>query len=67
MGDAVRCRSTVCIIGKIDRHRCNRSGDRQANRALHMIGIGGIRTDERSHAFVDRKTAEGKSKLETIR
>ncbi len=53
--------------GKTDRHRLNRGGDRQANRALHMIVISRLRTDEATRAFVARKTAEGKSKLETIR
>ncbi len=53
--------------GKTDRHRLNRGGDRQANRALHMIAIGRLRTDERTQAFAKRKTAEGKSKLEIIR
>ncbi len=49
------------------RHRLNRGGDRQANRALHMIVISRRRTDETTKAFTARKTAEGKSKLETIR
>lgn len=53
--------------GKTNRHRLNRGGDRQANRALHMIAIGRLRTDERTQAFAARKTAEGKSKLEIIR
>jgi transposase len=53
--------------GKTDRHRLNRGGDRQANRALHMIAISRIRLDERTQAFVARKTAEGKSKREAIR
>lgn len=53
--------------GNTDRHRLNRSGDRQANRALHMIAISRLRTDERTQAFVARKTAEGKSKREIIR
>ena len=53
--------------GKTDRHRLNRGGDRQANRALHMITISRLRTDERTHAFAQRKVASGKSKLEAIR
>ena len=52
---------------KTDRHRLNRGGDRQANRALHMITISRLRTDERTHAFAQRKVASGKSKLEAIR
>ena len=53
--------------GMTKRHRLNRGGDRQANRALHMIAIGRLRTHEPTKAYVARKTAEGKSKLETIR
>lgn len=53
--------------GKTDRHRLNRGGDRQANRALHMIALSRLRTDEPTKAFVARKLAEGKSKLEAIR
>jgi transposase len=53
--------------GKTDRHRLNRGGDRQANRALHMIAISRLRTDADTKAFAARKTAQGKSKLETIR
>lgn len=53
--------------GKTNRHRLNRGGDRQANRALHMIVIGRLRTDRATQEFAARKIAEGKSKLETIR
>ena len=49
------------------RHRLNRGGDRQANRALHIIVISRLRTDEATRAFAARKTTEGISKLETIR
>ena len=53
--------------GKTDRHRLTRGGDRHANRALHMITISRLRTDERTQAFAQRKVASGKSKLEAIR
>ena len=53
--------------GKTDRHRLNRGGDRQANRALHMITISRLRTDERTQAFAQRKVASGTSKLEALR
>jgi hypothetical protein len=53
--------------GKTNRHRLNRGGDRQANLALHMIAISRLRTDKNTQAFVGRKIAEGKSKLEAIR
>ena len=48
--------------GKTDRHRLNRGGDRQANRALHMITISRLRTDERTQAFAQRTVARGKSR-----
>jgi hypothetical protein len=53
--------------GKRDRHRLNRAGDRQANRALHTITIVRMRHDERTRAYVERHTAEGLSKKEIIR
>src|SRR5699024_6281197 len=53
--------------GKTHRHRLNRGGDRAANSALHIIAIGRLRTEERTRAYVDRRIAEGHSKLEAIR
>ena len=53
--------------GKTVRHRLNRGGDRQANRALHIIAIGRLRTCPRTKAYVARRIAEGHSKLEAIR
>jgi transposase len=53
--------------GKITRHRLNRSGDRAANSALHIIAIGRLRTDPRTKAYMARRIAEGRSKLEVIR
>jgi transposase len=53
--------------GNTSRHRLNRGGDRQANRALHTIAINRIRFDSRSADFVNRKMAEGKSKKDAIR
>ena len=49
------------------RHRLNRGGDRHANSALHMIAISRMRVDDRTKTYVARKTADGHSKLETIR
>jgi transposase len=63
----LRCRTAARVHRQDDRHRLNRGGDRQANRALHMIGISRLRTDDTTKAFAARKTAEGKSKLEAIR
>jgi transposase len=53
--------------GKVIRHRLNRGGDRAANSALHIIAIGRLRTDSRTQAYVEKRIAEGHSKLEAIR
>lgn len=53
--------------GMTQRHRLNRGGDRQANRALHLAVISRIRLDPKTQAYVAKKTAEGYSKLEIIR
>ena len=53
--------------GKTQRHRLNRGGDRGANSALHMAVICRMRMDERTKAYVARRTADGLSKLEIIR
>jgi transposase len=53
--------------GKVTRHRLNRGGDRAANSALHIIAIGRLRIDPRTKAYVERRIAEGHSKLEAIR
>ncbi|MBK4348189.1 IS110 family transposase [Lacisediminihabitans changchengi] len=53
--------------GKTNRMRLHRGGDRQANRALHMIVIGRMKNHTPTKTFVDRKLAEGKSKRDAIR
>jgi transposase len=53
--------------GKTIRHRLNRHGNRDANRALYVIAVCRVRRDERPRAYVARRTAEGKSKKEIIR
>ncbi len=53
--------------GQTQRHRLNRGGDRQANRALHLAVISRIRLDPTTQAYVAKKTAEGHSKMEIIR
>ena len=61
----------VCPIpassGKTQRHRLNRGGNRQANSALHMVVVCRMRTDERTRAYVARRTQEGLSKREIMR
>jgi transposase len=53
--------------GKVVRHRLNRGGNREANRALYMICLARMRRDRRTQEYVARRTAEGKSKREIIR
>jgi transposase len=53
--------------GKVVRHRLNRGGNRDANRALHMICLVRIGSDRRTRSYVARRTAEGKSKREIMR
>lgn len=51
----------------INRHRLNRYGDRQLNRALHVIALSRLRYDDRTRAYADRRTSEGKTRREIIR
>ncbi len=53
--------------GKSHRHRLNRGGDRQANCALYRIVLCRLHHDERTHAYVARRTREGLSKKDIIR
>ena len=53
--------------GKVVRHRLNRGGNREANRALYMVCLARMRRDLRTKDYVARRTAEGKSKREIIR
>ncbi len=47
--------------GLTTRHRLNRSGDRQLNRALHTIVLTRARLDPTTQAYIDRRATEGKS------
>jgi transposase len=47
--------------GQVTRHRLNRSGDRQLNRALHTVVVARLRDDPDTRAYAARRTAEGKS------
>jgi transposase len=53
--------------GRSDRHRLNYGGDRDANCALHMIAVCRLRHCQRTRAYAERRTAEGKTKTEIIR
>jgi transposase len=53
--------------GKVVRHRLNRGGNRDANRALHMICVVRMGSDRRTRKYVARRSTEGKSKREIMR
>ena len=53
--------------GKTTRHRLNRGGDRSANNALWTIAMVRMRSDQRTRAYVERRTAEGMSNKEIHR
>jgi transposase len=53
--------------GKTTRHRLNPGGDRQANRALHLIAVCRLRYCQRTRAYAERRAQEGKSKREIMR
>jgi transposase len=53
--------------GKVTRHRLNRGGDRQANRALWHIVITRLASDPRTQAYMERRVKDGRSKREAIR
>ncbi|MFJ5221228.1 IS110 family transposase [Streptomyces sp. NPDC088354] len=53
--------------GKTHPRRLNRGGNRQANAALYRLVMTRIRWDERTQAYLQRRTAEGMSKREIIR
>jgi hypothetical protein len=48
-------------------HAANYGGDRDANRALHMIVVCRLRYCERTRAYAQRRSAQGKTKTEIIR
>ena len=50
-----------------NRHRLNRYGDRQLNRAMHTIVLSRIRYDQTTRDYVDRRTTEGKTTREINR
>lgn len=53
--------------GKTVRHRLNRSGDRQLNRALHTITLSRLQYDPDTRAYADRRRAQGKTDREIKR
>lgn len=54
--------------GKVVRHRLNPGGNRDANRALHVVALNRLRRDPRTQEeYVSRRSSEGKSKKEAMR
>lgn len=53
--------------GKTIRHRLNRGGDRALNRAIHAIALTRTRNCPRTRAYINRRTAEGKTPREIQR
>jgi transposase len=53
--------------GRQQRHRLNRGGDRQLNRALHVIALNRVRFDAQTAAYYQRLLASGKTTREARR
>jgi transposase len=53
--------------GNTTRHRLHRGGDRQLNRAIHIIALGRLAWDPETRAYIQRRVSEGKTKREAIR
>jgi transposase len=53
--------------GRKDRHRLDRGGNRQLNLALHRLAVNAGRVDATTAAYLARKQAEGKSRMEALR
>lgn len=53
--------------GRTVRHRLNRSGDRDANAALHRIVLTRLKHDPTTQEYLERRLGQGKSKREVIR
>ena len=53
--------------GQTIRYRLDRSGDRQLNRALHMIIVTRRRAHPDTIAYIDRRIQEGKTRREATR
>lgn len=53
--------------GRTDRHRLDRGGNRQLNCALHRWAVTAGRIDPTTKAYLARKQAEGKTRMEALR
>ena len=66
--------ASMCGVSPVDassgrqrRHRLNRGGNRDANRALWVIAMVRMYRDKRTRTYVERRTSEGLSKREILR
>ncbi len=57
----VRGLSHRSLSGKVVRHRLNRGGNREANRALYMICLARMRRDTRTQEYVARRTRRARA------
>jgi transposase len=53
--------------GQVQRHRLDRGGDRQLNRALHTIVLSRRQRHAPTRAYIERRTRDGKSTREAVR
>lgn len=53
--------------GRTTRHRLDFGGDRQANRALHMIAVCRLRHCDRTRAYAKRRAQDGLNRREILR
>jgi transposase len=53
--------------GRQQRHRLNRGGNREANRALWVVAMARMAKHPQTRAYVERRTMQGLSKKEIIR
>ncbi len=61
------CAPIPASSGQTVRYRLDRSGDRQLNRALHMILVTRRRAHPPTIAYIERRIQEGKTRREAIR
>ena len=67
MGASRRGERAPVSSRRTDRHRLDRGGNRQLNRAVHVIAITRGRLDPGTRAYRQRKEAEGKTRIEAMR
>jgi transposase len=61
------CAPLEASSGETVRHRLNRGGDRQLNRAIHTIYLTRLRHDPATKAYIERRCSQGKTRREARR